>query len=99
MGQIRHDGPTYVDLTNIVVRVSDGTDAGKAHAVLVDAHLDITSHYHRPARRTTRSRSGSCLSACACSWARRTGNRGTRSRFVGCCWGERADTGGVDSVQ
>ncbi|KZV66959.1 hypothetical protein PENSPDRAFT_755311 [Peniophora sp. CONT] len=33
---------TYRDLTNIVVRVSDGTDAGKADAVLVNAHLDST---------------------------------------------------------
>ncbi|OSX64019.1 hypothetical protein POSPLADRAFT_1065412 [Postia placenta MAD-698-R-SB12] len=33
---------TYVDLTNIVVRISDGTDAGKEHAVLVNAHVDST---------------------------------------------------------
>jgi Zn-dependent M28 family amino/carboxypeptidase len=33
---------TYVDLSNIVVRVSDGTPAGKEHAVLVNAHLDST---------------------------------------------------------
>ena len=33
---------TYVDLTNVVVRVSDGTAAGKEHAVLVNAHLDST---------------------------------------------------------
>ncbi|KAH9839719.1 uncharacterized protein C8Q71DRAFT_905143 [Rhodofomes roseus] len=33
---------TYVDLTNIVVRVSDGTQEGKQHAVLVNAHLDST---------------------------------------------------------
>lgn len=33
---------TYVDLTNIVVRVSDGTPEGKEHAVLVSAHLDST---------------------------------------------------------
>ncbi|KZT10195.1 uncharacterized protein LAESUDRAFT_756379 [Laetiporus sulphureus 93-53] len=33
---------TYVDLTNIVVRISDGTPAGKEHAVLVNAHLDST---------------------------------------------------------
>ncbi|TFY54790.1 hypothetical protein EVG20_g9564, partial [Dentipellis fragilis] len=33
---------TYVDLTNIVVRVSDGTSEGKEHAVLVNAHLDST---------------------------------------------------------
>ncbi|KAH9928451.1 uncharacterized protein BXZ73DRAFT_48526 [Epithele typhae] len=33
---------TYVDLTNIVVRLSDGTDAGKEHAVLVNSHLDST---------------------------------------------------------
>ena len=33
---------TYVNLTNIVVRVSDGTDAGKEHAVLVNAHVDST---------------------------------------------------------
>ena len=33
---------TYADLTNIVIRVSDGTPAGKQHAVLVNAHLDST---------------------------------------------------------
>jgi Zn-dependent M28 family amino/carboxypeptidase len=33
---------TYVDLTNIVVRISDGTPEGKAHSVLVNAHLDST---------------------------------------------------------
>ena len=33
---------TYVDLTNIIVRVSNGTPEGKAHAVLVNAHLDST---------------------------------------------------------
>jgi Zn-dependent M28 family amino/carboxypeptidase len=33
---------TYVDLTNIIVRVSDGTTEGKAHSVLVNAHLDST---------------------------------------------------------
>lgn len=33
---------TYVNLTNIIVRVSDGTDAGKEHAVLVNAHVDST---------------------------------------------------------
>ena len=33
---------TYRDLSNIVVRVSNGTDAGKAHALLVNAHLDST---------------------------------------------------------
>ncbi|OBZ74192.1 putative endoplasmic reticulum metallopeptidase 1 [Grifola frondosa] len=33
---------TYVNLTNIVVRVSDGTSSGKEHAVLVNAHLDST---------------------------------------------------------
>ncbi|RDB27664.1 putative endoplasmic reticulum metallopeptidase 1 [Hypsizygus marmoreus] len=33
---------TYVNLTNIVVRISDGTDEGKEHAVLVNAHLDST---------------------------------------------------------
>ncbi|CCM00596.1 uncharacterized protein FIBRA_02632 [Fibroporia radiculosa] len=33
---------TYVDLTNIIVRVSDGTPEGKEHAVLVNAHLDST---------------------------------------------------------
>jgi Zn-dependent M28 family amino/carboxypeptidase len=34
---------TYTDLTNIVIRVSDGTHAGKEHAVLVNARLDSTS--------------------------------------------------------
>lgn len=33
---------TYRDISNIVVRVSNGTDAGKAHALLVNAHLDST---------------------------------------------------------
>ncbi|PCH44600.1 hypothetical protein WOLCODRAFT_26882 [Wolfiporia cocos MD-104 SS10] len=33
---------TYGDLTNIVVRISDGTPEGKEHAVLVNAHLDST---------------------------------------------------------
>ncbi|KAI9455042.1 hypothetical protein F5148DRAFT_409217 [Russula earlei] len=33
---------TYVDLTNIIIRVSDGTSEGKKHAVLVNAHLDST---------------------------------------------------------
>lgn len=32
----------YVDLTNIIVRVSDGTPEGKEHAVLVNSHLDST---------------------------------------------------------
>ncbi|KAK7024849.1 peptide hydrolase [Favolaschia claudopus] len=30
------------DLTNIVVRISDGTDAGKEHALLLNSHLDST---------------------------------------------------------
>lgn len=33
---------TYRDLSNIIVRVSNGTDAGKAHAILINAHLDST---------------------------------------------------------
>lgn len=33
---------TYTELTNIVIRVSNGTLAGKEHAVLVNAHLDST---------------------------------------------------------
>ncbi|KAJ7031858.1 hypothetical protein C8F04DRAFT_1109292 [Mycena alexandri] len=33
---------SYQNLTNIVVRVSDGTDAGKAHALLLNSHLDST---------------------------------------------------------
>ncbi|GJE93217.1 M28 family metallopeptidase [Phanerochaete sordida] len=33
---------TYVNLSNIVVRVSDGTKAGKEHAVLINSHLDST---------------------------------------------------------
>jgi Zn-dependent M28 family amino/carboxypeptidase len=33
---------TYANLTNIVIRVSDGTPEGKKHAVLVSAHLDST---------------------------------------------------------
>ncbi|KAI0820291.1 hypothetical protein BC628DRAFT_1524628 [Trametes gibbosa] len=33
---------TYVNLTNIVVRVSAGTDESKEHAVLVNSHVDST---------------------------------------------------------
>lgn len=33
---------TYANLTNIVIRVSDGTPEGKQHAVLVSSHLDST---------------------------------------------------------
>ncbi|KAI0676099.1 hypothetical protein C8Q78DRAFT_369024 [Trametes maxima] len=33
---------TYVNLTNIIVRVSDGTAVGKEHAVLVNSHVDST---------------------------------------------------------
>ena len=33
---------TYVDLSNIIVRISDGTPEGKEHAVLFNAHLDST---------------------------------------------------------
>ncbi|EIW58152.1 uncharacterized protein TRAVEDRAFT_28892 [Trametes versicolor FP-101664 SS1] len=33
---------TYVNLTNIIVRVSDGTEEGKEHAVLVNSHVDST---------------------------------------------------------
>ncbi|OCH96275.1 hypothetical protein OBBRIDRAFT_809204 [Obba rivulosa] len=33
---------TYRDLTNVVVRISDGTEKGKTHAVLVNAHVDST---------------------------------------------------------
>ncbi|KAF9454480.1 hypothetical protein P691DRAFT_692720 [Macrolepiota fuliginosa MF-IS2] len=33
---------TYVNLTNIIVRVSDGTPTGKEHAILVNSHLDST---------------------------------------------------------
>ena len=33
---------TYVNLTNIVVRISDGTPEGKEHAVLINSHLDST---------------------------------------------------------
>lgn len=33
---------TYMNLTNIVVRISDGTPEGKEHAVLVNSHLDST---------------------------------------------------------
>ncbi|KAI0364703.1 hypothetical protein BV20DRAFT_1029237 [Pilatotrama ljubarskyi] len=32
----------YVNLTNIILRVSDGTEEGKEHAVLVNAHVDST---------------------------------------------------------
>ena len=33
---------TYVDLTNIIVRLSDGTEEGKKNAVLVNSHVDST---------------------------------------------------------
>lgn len=33
---------TYVNLTNIVVRLSDGTTRGKEHAVLLNSHVDST---------------------------------------------------------
>lgn len=33
---------TYVNLSNIIVRISDGTPQGKEHALLVNAHLDST---------------------------------------------------------
>ena len=33
---------TYANLTNIVIRVSDGTPEGKNNAVLMSAHLDST---------------------------------------------------------
>ena len=33
---------TYVNLSNIIVRISDGTPKGKEHAVLFNAHLDST---------------------------------------------------------
>ncbi|EAU90683.2 hypothetical protein CC1G_03952 [Coprinopsis cinerea okayama7 len=33
---------TYANLSNIIVRISDGTNEGKEHALLVNAHLDST---------------------------------------------------------
>ncbi|KAF8625164.1 hypothetical protein AX15_005531 [Amanita polypyramis BW_CC] len=33
---------TYVNLTNMVVRISNGSPKGKEHAILVNAHLDST---------------------------------------------------------
>jgi hypothetical protein len=33
---------TYVKLSNIVIRISNGTAEGKEHAVLVNSHLDST---------------------------------------------------------
>lgn len=33
---------TYVKLSNIIIRLSDGTEEGKEHAVLVNSHLDST---------------------------------------------------------
>jgi Zn-dependent M28 family amino/carboxypeptidase len=33
---------TYNNLSNIIVRISDGTEEGKEHALLVNAHLDST---------------------------------------------------------
>jgi len=32
----------YVNLSNIIIRLSDGTDQGKIHAVLINSHLDST---------------------------------------------------------
>lgn len=33
---------TYVGLTNVVVRLSNGTEEGKVHAVLINSHVDST---------------------------------------------------------
>lgn len=33
---------TYINLSNIIVRISDGTERGKASAVLINSHLDST---------------------------------------------------------
>ena len=33
---------TYTKLSNIIVRISDGTEEGKQHALLVNSHLDST---------------------------------------------------------
>ena len=33
---------TYVKLSNIVMRISNGTSEGKEHAILVNSHLDST---------------------------------------------------------
>jgi Zn-dependent M28 family amino/carboxypeptidase len=33
---------SYKNLSNIIVHISDGTEAGKAHAMLANAHLDST---------------------------------------------------------
>ncbi|KAG9308049.1 hypothetical protein JVU11DRAFT_12616 [Chiua virens] len=33
---------TYVNLSNIIIRISDGTERGKASAVLINAHVDST---------------------------------------------------------
>lgn len=33
---------TYVDLSNIILRISDGTDQSKSDTVLINAHLDST---------------------------------------------------------
>ncbi|KAJ7227883.1 hypothetical protein B0H12DRAFT_1148341 [Mycena haematopus] len=33
---------SYQNLTNIIIRLSDGTDAGKEHALLLNSHLDST---------------------------------------------------------
>jgi Zn-dependent M28 family amino/carboxypeptidase len=33
---------TYVNLSNIVMRISNGTSEGKEHALLVNSHLDST---------------------------------------------------------
>ena len=33
---------TYVNLSNIIIRISDGTERGKVNAVLINSHLDST---------------------------------------------------------
>lgn len=32
----------YENLSNIIIRISNGTPAGKAHALLLNAHVDST---------------------------------------------------------
>ena len=33
---------TYFNLPNVLIRVSDGTERGKEHAVLINSHVDST---------------------------------------------------------
>src|SRR5258707_1750587 len=75
---------TYANLTNIVIRVSDGTPEGKNHAVLVSAHLDSTSIAPClvPVQRMMHSPPVSCLTVYACSRTPPAGRLATPSSSV-----------------